>query len=312
MIMTKSMAEHSSRKQEDGRKLPLVERAARILDVPESTEDSPPTAGLDQVETAPSAPPPEREATSEQHQRRTSRFEQIDFARLQKLGFMAPGVSRSRTKEEFRIIKRSILQNSSSPQKDSKSPPNLVMVTSSRPNEGKTFTAINLAISIALEQDYTVLLVDADFSKPSIPETLGIKAEAGLIDVLENSTVDLADVLIRTSVDKLTVLPAGHAHDLGTELLGSQRIKNIMAEIARRYRDRIVIFDAPPILSTSEPSALAAHVGQVVFVIEAEKTSKSVVQEALSMINSGPRVGVVLNRCRPQAGHAQFGSYYKR
>jgi protein-tyrosine kinase len=128
--------------------------------------------------------------------------------------------------------------------------------------------------------------------------------------VIENPSIDLSDVMIRTNVDKLSVLPAGVSFDLSTELLASHRMSAVVSDIAQRYHDRIVIFDAPPILATSEPSALAMHVGQIILVVEAERTPKAAVKEALEMIQSDARVGVVLNRCSPRVGYAQFGSYY--
>lgn len=296
-------------------RLPLIERAAQTLhrsrrrEATNSTvvEERPPVD--DALRDAPAARPVEQPAPTTEPR---SRLVQIDLARLENTGLLTPSATRNRTMEEFRVIKRSVLQRAFAPGRRGSQPENLVMVTSTRPGEGKTFSAINLAISIASERDYTVLLIDADFTSPNVLRSLGIEAEKGLIDVLEDPTTDLADVLIRTNIDKLTILPAGRPHHLSTELLASQRMADLVHEISRRYSDRLVIFDAPPILSTSEPCALAMHVGQVVFVIEAEKTPATAVKEALDVINVGPKIGVVLNRCRPHFGHAQFGSYYKR
>lgn len=299
-------------------RLPLVEQAVQSLHRAKRQEAANTTpvaeARTPRTSVAPDAPTPAPYVAEEtaQAKPRTSRLAQIDMARLQRMGLLTPTVMRSRTMEEFRVIKRSILQNAFVPQEPGKPAGNLVMVTSSRPGEGKSFTATNLAISIASERDYTVLLIDADFTRPNVLRILGLESSNGLIDVLENPSMDLSEVLIRTNIDKLTLLPAGPAHPLSTELLASHRMANMVKEIARRYSDRIVIFDTPPILSTSEPCALAMHVGQVVFVIEAEKTPRSVVKEALDLINVGPKIGVVLNRCQPNYGHAQFGSYYKR
>ena len=292
-------------------RLPLIEQAVQSLHraKPHETVNKPAAVVRAPRDTSAGGTAAEQPA---QAKPTTSRLAEIDLARLQKMGLLTPTVTRSRTMEEFRVIKRSILQNAFVPHERGKPAGNLVMVTSSRPGEGKTFTATNLAISIASERDYTVLLIDADFTRPNVLRVLGLEANKGLIDVLEHPSIDLSEVLIRTNIDKLTVLPAGPAPPLSTELLASQRMAAIVEEIARRYSDRIVIFDAPPILSTSEPSALAMHVGQIIFVIEAEKTPRSVVKEALDLVNVGPKIGVVLNRCQPHYGHAQFGSYYKR
>lgn len=242
---------------------------------------------------------------------RHSRYAELNLSRLQHRGFLTPNVDRSRTKEEFRVIKRAIISHAFEDKAARAERSNIVMVTSSLPGEGKTFTSINLAMSLAVERDCTALLVDADFTRPSVLSTLGLSAEKGLIDLLEDRRVDFADVLIRTNIDKLTLLPAGPRHSLTTELLASQRMSEVMEELSRRYRDRIVILDAPPILSTSEPNALAMHVGQILFVVEAERTSKSAVKEALGLIDTGAKIGFVLNRAKPQFGYAQFGSYYR-
>jgi exopolysaccharide/PEP-CTERM locus tyrosine autokinase len=185
------------------------------------------------------------------------------------------------------------------------------MVTSSREGEGKTFVAINLAMSLAAERDKKVLLIDADLSDPSILKRLGIRAERGLIDVLDDASIDLADVLLRTNVEGLSVLPAGHPHPLSTELLASARMEQFMSEIAQRYVDRVIVLDAPPVLATSESAALALHVGQIAFVVEASRTSQSAVKEALGLISICPDIGFVLNKAPFQFGATRFGSYYK-
>lgn len=254
--------------------------------------------------------PGERRQTQARGQPR-SKFERIDFQRLKSAGIIVPQGKRTRQTEEFRIIKRSVLHNVAEFERSGMANANLVMVTSTRPGEGKTFTAVNLAMSIAYERDRTVLLVDADFSRPNVPRTLGISARRGLIEVLENPSIDVADVMIRTSVESLSVLPAGGHHNLSTELLASDRMKLVIGEIARRYRDRVIIIDSPPVLSTSEPSVLAPHVAQIVFVVQADKTTKPAVKQAIELIDRGPRIGMVLNRSRREFGAAQFGSYYR-
>jgi receptor protein-tyrosine kinase len=184
------------------------------------------------------------------------------------------------------------------------------MVSSARPGEGKTFCAVNLAMSIALERDLTVMLVDADVAKPSIADTLGFEADRGLIDLIADDGLDLADVLVRTDIDKLTVLPAGRPHLLATELLASDRMERLVNEIAVRYSDRGVIFDSPPVLMSSAPGVLATYVGQIVFVVQAEKSSESSVDAALGLISSCRDVALVLNRARELGGMDRFSAYY--
>jgi receptor protein-tyrosine kinase len=170
------------------------------------------------------------------------------------------------------------------------------MVTSALTGEGKTFCAINLAISIALEMDYTVLLVDADVAKPSVPQALGFKAEKGLMDVLLDRRIDLAEVLCKTDIDKLSILPAGTANQHATELLASDAMRVLLQEMAERHRDRIVIFDSPPLLAASESAVLASQMGQIVMVVEAGKTSEAALTNALSRIESSNIAGLVLNK----------------
>jgi receptor protein-tyrosine kinase len=154
-----------------------------------------------------------------------------------------------------------------------------------------------------------VLLIDADCHHPSIPERLGLQAERGLLDVLQDRQLDLGDVLIRTDCPNLTVLPSGKRVPETTEILASQRMADLMNEISQRYRDRIVVIDTPPILSTSEASVLASQVGQVVLVVEAHSTGASVVQEGVSLISVCPHISVVLNKREVGADDGTFGGY---
>jgi protein-tyrosine kinase len=136
--------------------------------------------------------------------------------------------------------------------------------------EGKSFTAINLAISIAMELDNTVMLVDADVPKPSVLKMLGVPPARGLLDVLTDESVELSQVLLRTNVEKLSILPSGTQHARATELLASAAMVQMLDEMASRYPDRIIIFDSPPLLMTTESRVLAGHMGQVVVVVKAE------------------------------------------
>jgi receptor protein-tyrosine kinase len=175
-------------------------------------------------------------------------------------------------------------------------PANLVMVTSAQPGEGKTYCTINLAISIALEMDRTVLLVDGDVAKPSIPQVLGLEAGKGLIDVLLDRRIDLADVLLKVDIGKLTLLPVGTMHKHATELLSSGAMRRLLHEMADRYHDRIIIFDSPPLLAASEASVLAGQVGQIVVVVEAGRTTESALKDALGHIDVSRVTGLLLNK----------------
>jgi protein-tyrosine kinase len=225
---------------------------------------------------------------------KTARQLTIDLDQLRQQSIITPDGTRTAMTECFRRVKREILANVTNPKAGV--PANLVLVTSALPEEGKTFCAINLAISIALERDRTVLLVDADVAKPSIPRALGLKVERGLMDVLLDRGLDVADVLWRTNIDKLTLLAAGARHKHATELLASEAMRTLLQEVAGRYHDRIIIFDSPPLLAASEASALAALMGQIIMVVEAGKTPEAALKAALGCIKSGNVTGLLLNK----------------
>ena len=236
----------------------------------------------------------------------------IDFARLAARGYVTPDSAQSLTAEEFRLVKRQLLVNVHARGLGAARNSNLILVGSSMPGEGKTFCAINLALSIAAERDLTVLLIDADVSKPEVVSRLGLEGGPGLVDVVADRALDVGDCLIRTNVPNLTVLPAGRPHGLVTELFASERMDDLMQEIARRYTDRVVIFDSPPALVTSAASVLASHVGQVVFVVAAERTREAELKEGLALMGVCPNVQLLLNRSRFFPGGRRFAAteYY--
>lgn len=241
---------------------------------------------------------------------RISRAIEIDLNRLRLAGMVVPNSETSRIAEEFRIIKRPLLLKAFAKGPERIDNGHVIMVTSARPNEGKSFVALNLAMSLASEPNLNVLLVDADFHNPTVPLGLDFKADRGLIDALLDEREDLSDLMLRTNLGNLSVLPAGHRHPNATELLASKRMAQLVDEIARRYADRVIVFDSPPVLASSEPSVLALHVGQVAFVIEAESTSRRAVEEALNMISGCKHINLVLNKRRAWMGSEQFGAYY--
>jgi protein-tyrosine kinase len=232
--------------------------------------------------------------------RARSREVEIDLARLEQMGYVVATNESSRTAEEFRIIKRPVITNIQSAGKELPRA-NMVMVTSSVPGEGKTFTAVNLALSIAMEMERRVLLVDADVAQPSIPHRLGLTPGKGLLDLLSDPSMPLSDCILRTNIDKFSILPAGTPHERSTELLASEAMSRLVAELTNRYPDRVVIFDTPPLLASSESRVLATYLGQVLFVVEADRTAQSTINEALSTIESCPVVMTVLNKARRTA-----------
>jgi exopolysaccharide/PEP-CTERM locus tyrosine autokinase len=235
-----------------------------------------------------------------------SRRVDINLEQLHRLGMVTPESGRTAVAEEFRMIKRPLIKHALAKGGGAGGVSrhnNLIMVTSALPGEGKTFCAINLAMSIAMEMDHTVLLVDADVARPSVPRYLGIEASEGLMDVLLNDKLDLSDVMLRTNVDTLRILPAGQSHKNSTELLASLSMSNLLDDIARRYPDRIVIFDSPPLLMTTEAKVLASHMGQVVVVVEAETTTQHAVRDALRQLGTDNNVSLVYNKTKAFSGN---------
>jgi receptor protein-tyrosine kinase len=234
----------------------------------------------------------------------------IDFDRLEERGMVTPKSNRSLISEEFRMVKRPMLNMALAEGEGAVRNGNLIMVTSARPGEGKTFTSINLALSIASERDVQVLLVDADSKQTTMLSELGIDAESGLVDVLAGDQPSIEHVMLKTNLPNLTVLPAGRAHPHATELLASREMEDLVERLASQSRRRIIIFDAPPVLASSEATVLAQHVGQVLVVVEAERTNRRALEGTLALINGCPNVNLLLNKTKFSLGAEYFGAYY--
>jgi protein-tyrosine kinase len=210
--------------------------------------------------------------------------ELLEMNRIVTLTGQAPEV-----KEQYRMLRTQILQ------KTEENGDNCLMVTSAVDGEGKTTTAINLAVTIAREVQQNVLLVDADLRSPSIDKVLGLESKKGLAQYLSDN-MPLQELFIRTGLEKLTVLPAGGALQNSSEILRSSKMQELIREVKKRYRDRYIIFDTPPLLSTADPSVLAQYMDGIVLVVGAEKTSRSDVQEALALLEGRNILGVVMNK----------------
>lgn len=277
---------------------------------------------------------------------RQSRSVEVDMAKLANAGYLVPGSPRSTLADEFRGIKQPVLKNARS---DPAAPirlGNLIMVTSALPGEGKTFCALNLALSIASEVDSSVLLVDADVVRPAILERLGLAGAAhpagaggavtshaagaatksstsgnptsstsstssthykGLLDLLTDPTLDMSEVILKTNVPKLSVLPAGTPRINSTELLASNSMEELLQDISSRYADRIVIFDAPPLLATTESRVLAARMGQILMVVSEGTTGRDDISQAFAAVQACPIVLSMLNRSEMASDHQQYG-----
>jgi exopolysaccharide/PEP-CTERM locus tyrosine autokinase len=258
--------------------------------------------------------PPAAAATAAEAEPATPKFTprrvELDLARMRELGMVTAAGGRTPLLEDFRIIKRPLLQRAFAERVQGDNPGNLIMLTSSLPGEGKTYCAINLAMSIAMELDHTVLLVDADVARPSVLRTLGLPPQRGLMDILTDDKLDMADVMLRTNVDTLSILPAGTSTPRATELLASSTMSNLVNEIANRYPDRIVIFDSPPLLLTSEARVLASHMGQIVMVVEAQTTTQHAVKEALHQLEGFKNVNLIYNKTRDLPGIEETYDYH--
>jgi exopolysaccharide/PEP-CTERM locus tyrosine autokinase len=230
----------------------------------------------------------------------------LNFDKLRHYGIITPEDQKTTITEQFRVIKRPLLMNSFN--KEVKNG-NLIMVSSSLAGEGKSFCAVNLAMSIAMEMDHTVLLVDADVARPMVPKILGLGTDKGLLDVLLDDKLDMTEVLIKTNIEKLSILTAGRPHPNANELLASQSMGLLLKEIVQRYEDRIIIFDSPPLLQTSEARVLANQMGQIVLVVEAEKTTQQTVTEALRQIETCEIVTLIYNKARSFADKDLYVAY---
>lgn len=235
----------------------------------------------------------------------------IDMAYLESKGIVTPETGRSQIAEEMRQIKRPLLRTIKKMHVGSADNLNTIMVTSALPGEGKTFTAVNLAMSIAMELDHTCLLIDADVMRPNVMRTLGVQYEGkGLVDYLVDRNFDLSDILLKTNIPTLSVLPAGRPHSHATELLASDSMTRMLTELAERYHDRVIIFDSPPLLATSEARVLAGAIGQIVVVVEAIRTEQSIVKSAVELLDRSKTIGMVLNKSRIQQSHGYYYSNY--
>jgi len=222
---------------------------------------------------------------------------EIDLDRLQKMGCVRPDAdSKTELAEQFQIIKRPLIQKALATGPEAIRNANSILVTSARPGEGKSFTSVNLAMSIASERDLSVLLIDGDLFHHALPTILGVEMEKGLVDVLLDETIDVSDAVLRTNIPNLALLPAGRKHPQSTELYASQRMGRVMRQLASRYSNRIIVLDSPPALASTETSALASHSGQIVMVVEQNRTGWRLVEQSLARLGEHQEVNFILNK----------------
>lgn len=244
---------------------------------------------------------------------------EIDAARFRKLGVYAPGSSSGPQAYELRVIKRRLLRRIGFLQRAGRDPRalrnagrqrNLILLTSTRPGEGKSFVAVNLAMSLALEERIPVCLVDGDTARPRLRSYFGFEPSAGLVDLIERPGEDLAAVSRKATGAPLTFVSEGARAANPTELFGSAKAKSVFARLSLSFPDGVVLIDAPPVLATTETIALARLADEVVFVVEADSTPQPAIASALDeIIEVNPNVSLVLNRCLAPAGGSYYSAY---
>ena len=230
---------------------------------------------------------------------------------LAEQGFIVPGAPPNGLSEEFRLVKRQLLLSALGGKKTEAVPRGqLILVCSAFPNEGKTFSTVNLALSMASETDIEVILVDADVAKPEILSTLGLPSGPGLMDALVDPSLDIETLLLRTDVPNLSVLPTGRQTNNDTELLASDSTALLIQKLVAGRPRRIVLFDSAPALAASPASTLALHVGQVLFVVRADSTTESDIRDAIELLDGRAHIRLMLNGVTCHASNRKFGSYY--
>jgi protein-tyrosine kinase len=232
----------------------------------------------------------------------------INFRKFGEAGYIRPDDADTELANCFRKLKRPVLNNVLGRGATVLDNANLIMITSSLPGEGKSFTAINMAMSIAMERDQRVLLIDADISKPSHHEIFGVQSTTGLTDILTGRVEDVSKAIYKTNFPTLSLMFAGSRTPNTTELFASKAMANFTRELSDRYEDRVIIFDSAPLLLATEASVLASHMGQVILVIEAERTRRETVRHSLDVLNNRI-VLLLLNKMRGKSDMGSYGTY---
>lgn len=232
----------------------------------------------------------------------------LDRDALRREGFVDPDGGPTSLSEEFRIVKRQLLAKLFL--SDAKPRDRLVLVNSAHPGDGKTWLTINLALSLSAEQDLEVLLIDGDFGNPSLSRHLGLPDGPGFMDALADPSIDVGSLVVRTDIPSLTVLRAGRQLHNDTELLASDRTRAVLDSLVTGHPRRIVLFDSPPVLAASAASELARHVGLVMLVVRADRTSDVALRDAVQLLSACPNIQAVLNGVKFSSSGRLFGAYY--
>jgi exopolysaccharide/PEP-CTERM locus tyrosine autokinase len=299
----------------------LVERALQKLQSSRPAAQAEPAWQAPAKESQPAArvpaPSPERPATGSPRpepatpslpdfRANGAKLLHIDREQLRSLSMIPPAAQERELSNQFRSIKRPIIDRALEMSQDEPFA-RTVMVASALPGDGKTFTCLNLALSLALEKDLHVLLVDADAPKPHLSKTFDMQRSLGLLDVLADPERPIESVIVPTDIPRLDFLPAGTTSETATELLASERMRTVVQRLTSLYRHGIILFDSPPILLTNESRTLGALLGQIVLVVKAGITPQQAVKDAVGMLGEDRRISLVLNNA--DLGGA-MGYYY--
>ncbi len=235
----------------------------------------------------------------------------IDRAHLRDQGLIVPEGAVSALLEEFRIVKRQLLLQAAELRcEGAGAAAQRVLICSPHPGEGKTYCALNLALAMAAEKESEVILVDADFAKPSVLSALGLPGGPGLMDALADPAIDVADCVVGTDVPGLWVLPAGEATTSDSEYLSTSRARTVLDRLSEGAPNRIVIFDSPPALAASPAAELAKYVGQALVVVRADRTGQGALEDAVSLLSACPNIQLLLNGVQFSPSGRRFGAYY--
>lgn len=239
-----------------------------------------------------------------------ARVVRVDRDALRQVELLPPPSQERQLAGEYRHIKRQLIANALGRGVPKVPNGHRMMIASAMPGDGKTFTSINLALSLALEKDLSVVLVDADVAKAHLSRTFGVHNERGLLDVLRDEQLDVDSVILPTDVPGLSVLPAGKSTETAPELLASARMELVVSQINARDPRRIVLFDSAPLLITAEAMALAGLAGQIIMVVRAGVTPQSAVLDAIDLLGEGKTIGLVLNQADEQTRSGYYYQYY--
>jgi protein-tyrosine kinase len=233
----------------------------------------------------------------------------IDQEALRAAGMLPPAHQERELAQQYRHIKRPLINNALGRGVPAIPQGNLIVITSAVPGEGKTFMSLNLAFSMRLEEDVSVVLVDGDVVNPRISQILGVENEPGLLDVIKDPKISLASAILPTDVPGVSFLPAGRQDANATELLASARMQEVISQLGSEDPARMVLFDSAPLLVTTESQALTHFAGQVLVIVQSDQTSQQAVLEALQTLGEDKPVSLVLNQSMRQP-HSDY--YYKQ